>query len=236
MTERHGEIGARLTAVKQRIAAALEQVGRPADSCRLLAVSKRKPVADILAALHGGQLEFGENRVQDLVEKAEDLVDTFTPPKARWHMIGSLQTNKVKHLLRVPNLGLLHSLDRVELADALNARLARVESKLEVLVQVEATGDANKHGVIPEQAPALIEHVQEHCPQLEIQGLMAMGPLEGEPSSVFRSVATLRELLRERSGLPMPELSLGMSGDLEAGVAAGSTLVRIGSDIFGSRS
>ena len=163
------------------------------------------------------------------------LVDTFAPATACWHMIGSLQPNKVKHLLRVPSLGLLHSLDRVELADALNGRLARVASKLNVLVQVEATGDANKHGVTPELAPSLVEHVQEHCPQLEIQGLMAMGPLEGDPTTVFQEVAALRDSLRERSGLAMPELSLGMSGDLEVGIAAGSTLVRIGSDIFGQR-
>jgi hypothetical protein len=223
----------RLALVRRRIAAATTAVGRPADAVELLAVSKTHPAAAVRAAHAAGQRSFGENRVQELVAKAAELADL---PDLRWHLIGSLQTNKVRDVLRVPGLALLHALDRPKLADELQRELARRTQRLDVLIEVNASGDASKHGCTPAEAPALLRHVQHACPALAVRGLMAMGPLSGDPAPVFAAVAALRERLAAESGLPMPVLSLGMSGDLEAAVAAGSTLVRIGTAVFGERS
>ena len=151
-------------------------------------------------------------------------------------MIGSLQTNKVRELLAVRGLALLHSLDRVGLADALQRELARDPGReLATLLQVNATGEASKHGCEPDAAAALLEHIAAACPGIRVRGLMAMGPLAGDPAPVFAAVAALRQRLSDRFALPLPVLSLGMTGDLEAAVAAGSTLVRIGTAVFGER-
>jgi PLP dependent protein len=226
-------IAQNLAAVRTRVAAAAAAVGRPVDAVELLAVSKTHSAAAVRAAYAEGQRSFGENRVQELAAKAAELGDL---PDLRWHLIGSLQTNKVRDLLRVPGLALLHSLDRPKLADELQRELAKQGGRLDVLLEVNASGDATKHGVTIAAAPALLDHVQRQCPALSVRGLMAMGPLVGDPGPVFAQVAALRSTLVARSGLPLPVLSLGMSQDLEAAVAAGSTLVRIGTAVFGERS
>lgn len=225
-------IAANLAVVRARLLAAAARAGRPADAVALLAVSKTHPADAVREAWAAGQRAFGENRVQELVVKAVELGDL---EDLQWHLIGSLQTNKVRDLVQVPGLVLLHSLDRPRLADELQKELARAGRGLDVLLQVHATGEATKHGCLPDDVPALLAHVRQRCPALTVQGLMAMGPLDGDPAPVFAAVAALRERLRAQSGLPLPVLSLGMSGDLEAAVAAGSTLVRIGSAVFGAR-
>jgi len=226
------DVPARLAAVRAQIAGLCERSGRPADAVELLAVSKQHPAASIRAAYAAGQRAFGENRVQELVTKALELAPLSD---LRWHMIGSLQTNKVRELLRVPGLVLLHSLDRVRLADELQRELARTGRHLDVLLEVHASGEPTKHGCPLADAPALVAHVQANCPAVALQGVMAMGPLAGDPAPTFARTAALRDELRRRSGLPLPVLSLGMSGDLAAGIAAGSTLVRVGTAVFGSR-
>ncbi|MBL9076425.1 MAG: YggS family pyridoxal phosphate-dependent enzyme [Planctomycetes bacterium] len=231
MTDRLA-ITRRLALLRLRIAGVCRLAGRPADAVELLAVSKLQPADAVRAAYAAEQRAFGENRVQELVAKAAALADL---PDLRWHMIGSLQTNKVRDLLRVPGLVLLHSLDRVRLADELQRELDRAGRRLDVLVEIHATGEADKHGVAPADAPALVAHVQQHCPALRLQGVMAMGPLAGDPAPTFAAVAALHDELRRRSGLPLPTRSLGMSGDLEAAIAAGSTLVRLGTAVFGPR-
>lgn len=198
----------------------------------MLAVSKTHPAAAVRAAFALGQTTFGENRVQDLVAKAHELRDLAG---LRWHLIGTLQTNKVRDLLGVPGLALIHSLDRVRLADELQRELASRGRSLPVLLQVHATDEASKHGCSPTEAPALLAHVAAHCPAITVIGLMAMGPLAGDASSTFHRVVALRNELRMRSGLPLPVLSLGMSSDMEPAIAVGSTMVRIGSALFGSR-
>jgi pyridoxal phosphate enzyme (YggS family) len=150
-------------------------------------------------------------------------------------MIGSVQTNKVRDLLQVPGLTLLHSLDRERLADELQRGLAPGGRRLDVLLQIHATDEPTKHGCDPAAAPELLQHVLSGCPMLSVRGLMAMGPLEGDAAPTFARVAALRDELRQHSGLPLPVLSLGMSGDLAAAIAAGSTLVRIGTAVFGAR-
>lgn len=229
------DVAGNLSAVRDRIAAACVRHGRgqrSGDGVELLAVSKTHPAAAVRAAAAAGQRSFGENRVQELARKAEELGDV---PDLRWHLIGSLQTNKVRELLAVKGLVLVHSLDRARLADELQRELARTGAQLDVLLQIHATGEASKHGIAPDDAPALLAHVVARCPALRVQGLMAMGPAVGDPLPVFRRIASLRDDLRSRSRLPLPVLSLGMSGDLDAAIAAGSTLVRVGSAIFGAR-
>lgn len=222
----------RLAAVRRRLAAACAAAGRSPDAVELLAVSKMQPASAVRAAFAAGQRAFGENRVQELVGKAADVADLAG---LRWHLIGSLQTNKVRDVLGVPGLTLVHSLDRVRLADELQRELSRVGRRLEVLLQIHATEEPTKHGVEPGEAAALLAHVRAACPALTVTGLMAMGPQLGDPLSVFRRVAALRDELQQTHGGSLPMLSLGMSGDLEAAVAAGSTMVRIGTAVFGER-
>lgn len=226
-------VAGNLARLRERIAAACASADRDVGEVTLLAVSK-KHGADLVREAHAaGQLDFGENRVQELVAKAPELADIGG---LRWHMIGSLQTNKVRDLLRVGGLALVHSLDRVGLGDALQRELARGDRRLDALLQINATGEDQKHGCPPDAAEALLRHVQGQCPNVTVVGLMAMGPLQGDPAPVFRRVATLQAELSARCGVPLPTLSLGMTGDLEAAIAAGSTLLRIGTAVFGPRS
>lgn len=219
-------------AVRAQIAAACARAGRDPGEVQLLAVSKRHPAAAVTAAIAAGQRCFGENRVQELTAKAAEL---GAVEGLGWHLIGSLQTNKVRDLLRVPGLALVHSCDRAKLADALHRESASSGRTLDVLLQVNATGEEQKHGCGVAEAPALLEHVQERCGALQVRGLMAMGPLAGAARPVFDQVRALRDELCARSGLSLETLSLGMSGDLEDAIAAGSTMVRVGTALFGAR-
>lgn len=225
-------VAASLAAVRARLAAACAQAGRDPQAIELVAVSKTHGPTAVRAARAAGQCAFGENRVQELALKAAELRDVAD---LRWHLIGSLQTNKVRELLGVPGLELVHSLDRERLADELQRELLRARAELPVLLQVNATGEAAKHGCVLPQAGALLAHIQRRCANIVVRGVMAMGPLTGDPAPVFARVAALRDELRAASGLPLPVLSLGMSQDLEAAIAAGSTMVRIGTAVFGAR-
>lgn len=224
-------IAARLAEVRNDIRRAAEACGRDPAEIELLAVSKTYSGAAVREALAAGQVLFGENRIQELSSKAGELADTA----ARWHLIGSVQTNKVRLLCAVPSLLLVQSIDRTKLVDRLAATLAETGGSLDVLIQVEATGEDSKHGAFPDEVPALADAVVAASPQLRLAGLMAIGPLRGDPVPVFEKVASLRTALRDRLGLPLPVLSLGMTGDLAAAIAAGSTMVRVGTGIFGAR-
>ena len=222
----------RFAGVRERIVAACAAVDRDPADVVLLAVSKTWPAATVVRAHEQtGHCSFGENRIQELHEKAAALQSLGI----EWHMIGSVQTNKVKTLLDCPGLELLHSLDRIKLARALQAELEHRDATLRCLLQINATGEGQKHGVDPADAAELLGAIAVECPRLEVDGLMAMGPLDGAPESVLAQVATLRETLQGALGNALPILSLGMSGDLDAAVAAGSTLVRIGTALFGRR-
>lgn len=225
-------IAANLAEVRAQVAAAAQAAGRSPNDVTLVAVSKTHPAAAVRAAFAAGQREFGENRVQELVTKAAALRDLTA---LRWHMIGSLQTNKVRELLRVPGLVLLHSLDRPRLADALQHELFAAGRTLDVLLQIHATDEPDKHGCPIDEVDALLEHVLRACGALRVQGVMAMGPLHGDPAPVFARVAALAADLRRRHGLTLPVLSMGMSGDLQPAIAAGATHVRIGTAVFGAR-
>lgn len=221
----------RLAAVRREIERACGLCGRDPATVELLAVSKGHPASAIAEAAAAGQVSFGENRVQELTAKSAELEDT----ELSWHMIGSLQTNKVRDVLRVTRLALLHTLDRQKLADHLQTSLESDARELSVLLQANASGEVQKHGVAMADALTLGRHLASACPRLSLRGVMAMGPLEGDPAPAFARAARLREELRDALGLELPVLSLGMTRDLEPAIAAGSTLVRVGTGVFGPR-
>ena len=205
-----------LRAVRQRI----ERAGRNPDEVQIVAVTKGFGPDVCRAALDAGLKILGENRVHEAVDKM-DQVDGAT-----WHLIGHLQTNKVR--LVAGRFALIQSIDSVHLADA----LARIDIEQKVLVEVNVAREARKTGADPEAAAALIEQVAE---MLDLQGLMAMGPAEGDPTPAFVEMRRLRDEAEQRLGKALPILSVGMSGDFEAAVRAGSTMVRLGTVLFGPR-
>ena len=219
----------------KRVTASIEQACLACDrdpaTVQLLPVSKRQPAAAVVDAMEHGLVEFGENRVQELCAKSAELRSV----PVRWHMIGSLQTNKIDQLLGVEGLETLHSLDRVRLADGLQASLASKSKSLRILLQIDATGEEAKHGASPDEVQSLLDHVVRNCPALSPVGVMAMGPLRGDSANVFANVARLHDDLRQASGLALPTRSLGMTHDMAAAIAAGSTMVRVGTGVFGPR-
>jgi len=227
----------RLARVRTRIAAAELAAGRPAGSVRLLLASKTQDADTVRAALLADaaagattagtvrRVLLGENRVQELVAKAPELTD-LAP---ELHLIGPLQSNKVNAALRWADC--VQSVDSPELAERLDRRCAAIGRTLDVMVQVNVSGESTKSGVAPDQAPTLAESVRgrEH---LRLRGLMTIGANSPDEHLVRSGFARLRELA-ERIGVE--ELSMGMSRDLEAAVAEGATIVRIGSAVFGAR-
>lgn len=224
-------VATRVEAVAAQIAQCCALAGRDPAEVKLLPVSKRHSVATILEAKASGYEVFGENRVQELSTKAEQLAEQGIA----WHMIGSLQTNKVSQVVKVPGLQLVQTMDRVKLADALQLAAFREGLRIDVLLQINATGEDQKHGELPLSAPDLLSHLVTDCPNLQPVGLMAMGPMNGDSAAVFQAVADLREDLRQKSGLSLPILSMGMTSDMPEAIAAGSTMVRVGTGVFGPR-
>jgi pyridoxal phosphate enzyme (YggS family) len=218
-------VAARLAAVQAQIAAACRAAGRDPAEVQLVAVSKRQPDALLLEAYAAGQRDFGENYVQEMLRKQPLL-----PPDARWHLIGHVQTNKARG---AAGADLVHTLDSARLASAL-AKAAEVQGRdLEVLLEVNLAGEAQKAGVAPEEAEALLL-AAEATGWLRVNGLMCIPP-EGEGPRHFAALRALRDTLQDRLKRPLPTLSMGMSGDFEAAIAAGATLVRVGTAIFGAR-
>jgi pyridoxal phosphate enzyme (YggS family) len=229
-------IAGALALVRERIAQAAERALRKPDEIRLIAVSKRKPAEAVREAYLAGQRDFGENYVQELLEKAEQLADLAD---LRWHLIGHLQRNKVKSTLGVASM--VHSIDSTRLAREVGKRagerLARSAeaAPLPVLVEVNLATEAQKSGVTPADLGALLETIEQE-PGLRLNGLMAVPPHTPDPEAAFPFFEELARL-RERHGGPgrLPELSMGMTHDLEPAIRAGATMVRVGTAIFGSR-
>ncbi|MCC6621365.1 MAG: YggS family pyridoxal phosphate-dependent enzyme [Deltaproteobacteria bacterium] len=217
----------RLAAIEAAIAGACARAGRPRGDVTLVAVSKEQPDDAVRAFLGLGVGDLGENRVQAFVARAAAF------PQARWHLIGPVQTNKVKALVHHPP-ALLHTVDRPELVDALQARLV---SPLEVLVQVNVDAEATKSGVAPEGLDALVDHVAR-ADKLRLRGLMCI-PRPGDDASLARAFARLGRLaatIADRALDPARvDLSMGMSDDFPIAIAEGATLVRIGTALFGPR-
>lgn len=217
-----------LNRVREKIAAAARAAGRSPNDVRLVAVTKYVS-ADVARQLFAaGCHDLGESRPQELWSKAAALADL----PIRWHLIGHLQRNKVRRTL--PAVTLFHSVDSLHLADEIAAEAERLGRRASVLLEVNISGDATKHGVSPGDLAALVAHATA-LPSLDVQGLMSMAALDGHAASAladFRRLRALRDVVANASGVPLKELSLGMSGDYEAAIAAGSTLVRIGSALF----
>jgi pyridoxal phosphate enzyme (YggS family) len=220
-----------LRAVRARIDAAARAAGRDPASVALLAVSKTFPADDVrdLAAL--GQRNFGENRAQELMGKAAALADV----PVRWHFVGQLQRNKAAAVARLG--AVVHSVDRRSLVDVLDRAGRDLDRPVDVLVQVDLGGpvgaEAARGGVDPAEVPALADAVAD-APGLRLRGLMAVAPRGEEPAPAFARLAELAA--RIRADHPdATELSAGMSADLEAAVAAGATVVRVGTALFGER-
>jgi pyridoxal phosphate enzyme (YggS family) len=213
-------IAENLAGVQERIRAACARSGRDSATVKLVAVSKGQPIEAVLLAFTAGQTAFGENYAQQLHEKADAL------PEAEWHFIGALQTNKVK--IVVGHAALVHTCDRIALAKELSKRAFLKSITQRVLVEVNVGREAQKGGALPEQVEPLYAAIKE-LEALRCEGLMCIPPAGQDPRPHFRA---LREL-RDRLGLR--ELSMGMSADFEVAIEEGSTIVRVGTAIFGER-
>jgi len=226
-------IAENINEVKQNIQAALARAGRPNDTVKLLAVSKTVAEDRILQAYHAGQRVFGENRVQEWRSKSENL-----PDDCEWHIIGTLQTNKVKYLNH--KIALIHSLDRFSLLEELNNQGQKKQLKWKTLLQVNVARDEAKAGLEVEEVRDFLISARDYT-HVDILGLMTIGALAAGPEETrgyFRRLRELREALW-REGICSPEqfreLSMGMSQDYELAVEEGATIVRVGSVLFGER-
>ncbi|RKP08949.1 hypothetical protein THASP1DRAFT_29245, partial [Thamnocephalis sphaerospora] len=207
------------------------------SAARLVAVSKTKPAEDIEHLYAAGHRHFGENYVQELVEKSKKL-----PSDICWHFIGGLQSNKCKTLAGIPNLWAVETLDSRKRAQLLDHACMQVEraEPLRVFVQVNTSGEESKSGVTTEEAEQLCGFIHEYCPHLQLAGLMTIGApdrelAEGEINPDFASLRQCRDQIVAHLKLNELELSMGMSNDFAQAIDAGSTNVRVGSSIFGAR-
>ena len=223
MTQDSPDIPANLRHVFDRIAAAADAVGRDPGAARLAAVSKRHPAERVRAALAAGHRVFGENRVQEAREKYPELRREH--PDLDLHLVGHLQSKKAEEAVEI--FDVIQSVDREKVAAALARAAEKVGRTPVCYVQVNTGEEAQKAGVAPGETPALVARCRELG--LPVRGLMAIPPVDEEPAPHF---ALLAELAGD---LDLPELSMGMSGDLETAVKLGATCVRVGTDVFGER-
>jgi pyridoxal phosphate enzyme (YggS family) len=226
-------IADRLAGVRGRIDAAARSVGRDPSSILLIAVSKTFPVESVREAYAAGQRDFGENRVQEGLQKIAGSTDL----SIRWHLLGHLQTNKARKA--APAFGMIQSVDGLELLQKLDAAAADTGDAPELLLQVDLAGERTKHGVPPAEVPRLFDAAVA-CRAARVVGLMTLPPLPETPDDArpwFRRLRDLRDQW-QAAGVPAPmlrELSMGMSGDFEVAIQEGATMVRVGTAIFGSR-
>ncbi|MDI6853596.1 MAG: YggS family pyridoxal phosphate-dependent enzyme [Deltaproteobacteria bacterium] len=225
-------IAQNLADIQKRIAAAARRAGRDPGGIRLVAVSKTVPVERLKEAVAAGQRLFGENYLQEARPKIAALGEEIT-----WHFVGGLQTKKAKAAAGL--FALIHSVDRLKLAQALNQAAAQAGRVQDILLQVNLVGEASKSGAAPEDAADLLKEIGR-LDHLRVLGLMTMPPWFADPERVrpyFRALRELRDYLRSLhlTDSDLPELSMGMSGDFEAAIEEGATLVRVGSAIFGER-
>ena len=223
-----------LTAVHARISSACARSGRNPAEVRLLPVSKTVPEARIRMAYAAGCREFGENKTQEALSKAEAMADL---PDLRWSVIGHLQTNKAKIVARFASE--FHALDSLRVAEALDRRLQAEGRALDVLVQVNTSGEASKFGLPPEDVAGFLRQLPVFS-SLRVRGLMTLALLSADPTRVRPCFIRLRELrgrLRQEApaGIAMEELSMSLSGDFELAIEEGATVVRVGQAIFGAR-
>lgn len=229
-----------LEQIEKRIQAACDRSGRAREEVLLIAVSKTKPASMVREAMEAGIRDFGENKVQELCEKAEEIKGLTERPKAgaiNWHLIGHLQRNKVKYV--VDQACLIHSVDSLRLAEEIQKEAAKKDCHVDILIEVNIGDEESKSGVAKEEAVGLVRAVAP-LSRVHIKGLMAVAPIVSEPEEsrpYFQEMFRLREEIRfmELPGVEMRELSMGMTGDFEVAVEEGATMVRVGTAIFGGR-
>jgi pyridoxal phosphate enzyme (YggS family) len=219
-----------LRTVRERIERACGRAGRNPETVRLVAVSKTFPARSVRELLDAGQTLFGENRVQEALDKIAEV-----GPGAAWHLVGALQRNKARHVVGV--FELLHGVDNLKLAVELDRRAAAADLQQSILIQLNLAGEATKSGVSEGELGPLLDEIAGMA-HLDLRGLMTIPPPVDDPDGSRGHFARLRELrdeAAERIGRPLPELSMGMTDDFEVAVEEGATLVRVGRAIFGER-
>ena len=227
------EIAARLTAVRDRIARAARRARRDPASIRLVAVSKTFGVEHVRAAAAAGQVDFGENKVQEALQKIEQTSDL----EVRWHLVGHLQSNKARRA--AASFNLIHSVDSDALVAKIDQAATETGRRVDLLVQVDLAGEATKHGAREQDLRPIFDAARE-CRATRIVGLMLLPPAVDSPEQArpfFRSLRDVRDRLLAQGveGSMLTELSMGMSHDFEVAVEEGATLVRVGTAVFGER-
>jgi PLP dependent protein len=218
--------------IRQRVQRAASMSGRSVEDITIIAVSKTVEIDRINKAIEAGLKNLGENRVQELLEKYDILNE-----ECKWHLIGHLQTNKVKYI--VDKVKLIHSVDRLELANEINQRAAKAQKILEVLVQINVAGEESKFGIAPENAFEFVRNMSTYK-NIKVRGLMTIAPFAENPEDirpVFRQLKKIFIDIKKENidNIDMDYLSMGMSNDFEVAIEEGSNMVRIGTAIFGMR-
>ncbi len=218
--------------VEKNIEEACKRAGRDRSEVTLIAVSKTKPVSDIRQAMECGMTVFGENKVQEIREKTEEITEDVS-----FHMIGHLQANKVKYL--PGKVVMIHSVDNVKLAHEIEKQFAKNDMTIDVLIELNMAGEDSKFGLAPSDAPTFVKEIST-LPHLNIRGLMTIAPYTENPESnrvYFRGLKKLLEDINAMGieGVHMDTLSMGMTGDYEVAIEEGATFVRVGTGIFGER-
>lgn len=226
------DIRANLEAVNSSIKKAAEDCGRSGDDILLVAVSKTRTPEEINIAIDNGVTDIGENKVQEIMDKYDEV------KPVRWHMIGHLQTNKVKYI--IDKVHMIHSVDSYKLAVEINKRAAAKNKAMDILIQVNSAGEESKFGITTGQTTELIDEILDTCHNIRIRGLMCIAPYAEDPEEIkvyFDEVKKQYDEIAKtpRDGLDFKYLSMGMSHDFPVAIEAGSNLVRVGSAIFGER-
>lgn len=221
-----------LEAVKKFMADSGRKAGRDPGEVTLIAVSKTKPVSSLGEAYDTGIRDFGENKVQELLDKMQEL-----PSDIRWHMIGHLQRNKVKYI--VGKVALIHSVDSLRLAEEISREAMKQKTETDILIEVNVAGEASKYGVSVEEAPVLVSRIAT-LPAVHIRGLMTIAPFTEDAEEnrpYFRRLKQLSVDIRQKNidNVSMDILSMGMTGDYSVAIEEGATCVRVGTGIFGER-
>ncbi len=218
--------------VKERIRVACGRAGRPQSDVTLIAVSKTKPLEFVREAYEAGARDFGENKVQDLLDRIDAL-----PSDIRWHMIGHLQRNKVKYI--IGKVAMIHSVDSLRLAEEISRESVKHQVDTDILIEVNVAGEESKFGVSVEEAPRLAEEISR-MPAVHVRGLMTIAPFvenAEENRQYFRKLKQLSVDIKRKNidNVNMTALSMGMTGDYSVAIEEGATCVRVGTGIFGER-
>ncbi len=220
----------RVDAVRARIAAACARSGRTPDSVQLIAISKTHPPESVEAVARCGISVFGENKVQEAGAKIP-----LCPSNLTWHLVGHLQSNKVKPAVEL--FDTIHSVDSQKLMELIDRACDAAGRRMKVLVEVNVSGEASKFGMKPESVPAVLEAAGK-LPRIDLVGVMTMPPFTEDPQKArphFLALRNLRDEWQTRFGIPLPQLSMGMSHDFEIAIEEGATMVRVGTSLFGAR-